>query len=58
METSRDPDIPDLSTAQSAILGYQWSLSHRLKDNSQPMLTFWLNVNDMEAVNSTHVSCS
>ena len=56
MATFRDPDIPQLSTAQSTVLGYQWSLSHRLKDNSQPMLTPWQNVNMLQTVNSTHVS--
>ena len=56
MERFRDGDISGLTTAQSAMLGYQWSLAHRLKGNTHPTLTGWKDVTDMHTVNSTHVS--
>ena len=56
MEEFRDGDITELTTAQSAMLGYQWSLGHRLKDDTYPMLTAWKDVTDKQPVNSTHVS--
>ena len=58
LERFRDGDISDLSSAQSALLGYQWSLAHRLRDDTHPALTAWTDVADMQAVDSTHVSHS
>ncbi|KAL8561571.1 hypothetical protein ACOMHN_024807 [Nucella lapillus] len=54
IEYFRDPDMYDLAAAQGAVLGYQWSLSHRRQDNSQPMLTVWQDVTNVQSVNSTH----
>lgn len=53
MENFRDPDISDLTAAQSVMHSYQWSLTDNSYDSH--LLQAWKTVPKLHILNASHV---